>query len=150
MFLTQIIYCSTAVGLNEKGVENILASARKHNEKSNVTGLLVFSHEYFLQCLEGSRTAVNETYWRILNDKRHKNVVLMRFSEIAERNFSDWSMAYIPQTKLTQETVLKYSPRKDFNPYAISDKSALKMMNDLAAHYVPDGASAVAKTKKKK
>lgn len=49
--------------------------------------MLCFSNEYFLQCLEGSRTAVNNTYQQILNDKRHHNVIMLNYTQIPEREF---------------------------------------------------------------
>ena len=63
MFLVRLIYASKiSSGFGPEDIESILQSARTYNVKTNVTGMLCFSNEYFLQCLEGSRTAVIKFY----------------------------------------------------------------------------------------
>ena len=93
--------------------------------------MLCFSNEYFLQCLEGSRTAVNNTYQQILNDKRHHNVIMLNYTQIPEREFEKWSMGYVPQSKLTESLNLKFSGSIDFNPFKMSGESAHLLMLTL-------------------
>ena len=69
MFLTRLVYTSKISDVFESSdIENILVTARRENERNNITGMLCFNRKYFLQCLEGSREDVNQTYHRILND----------------------------------------------------------------------------------
>ena len=71
MYLVRLIYVSkTQQDFGPQNIESIIDKARVNNHKTEVTGLLCFSNKYFLQCLEGSRAAVNETYHKILNDDR--------------------------------------------------------------------------------
>ena len=92
MFLVRLIYASKiSSGFGPEDIENILQSARTYNVKTNVTGMLCFSNEYFLQCLEGSRTAVNNTYQQILNDKRHHNVIMLNFPKESLKH-GQWAM----------------------------------------------------------
>jgi len=71
MFLSRILYASTTTDqFKPKDIEDILSKARQENSKLNITGMLCFSSNYFLQCIEGSRANVNELYHKILNDKR--------------------------------------------------------------------------------
>ncbi len=129
MFLVRLIYASKiSSGFGPKDIENILQSARTYNVKTNVTGMLCFSNDYFLQCLEGSRTAVNNTYQQILNDKRHQNVIMLNYTQIPEREFEKWSMGYVPQSKLTESLNLKFSGSIDFNPFKMSGESAYLLM----------------------
>jgi hypothetical protein len=74
-------------GFGPKDIENILFKARNYNTKENITGMLCFNSEYFLQCLEGSRTAINNTYQKILTDRCHNNIIMLNYSEIAQREF---------------------------------------------------------------
>ncbi|WP_232280820.1 BLUF domain-containing protein [Vibrio sp. 16] len=74
------------------------AYPKKNNASVGVTGLLLFSQDYFLQCLEGSRSQVNAIYQHILNDRRHKKVILLEYTEVAEREFGEWSMGYMYRT----------------------------------------------------
>jgi hypothetical protein len=129
MFLTRIIYTSKATQeFKPSDIDNILTLAAKNNTKRDLTGMLCFSRNYFLQCLEGSRSNVNEMYHKILNDNRHSDIVLLEYEEISEREFSSWSMAYLPETKLTTSINLKFSESSEFDPYKMSAESTHKMM----------------------
>lgn len=125
VFLVRLIYVSSITeSFTSSDIEEILHIAREKNDKNNVTGALCFSQKYFLQCLEGSRTQVNETYHRILNDKRHEKIVMLEYQEIVEREFYDWSMAYMPDMSLTRSINMKYSASPEFDPYTMSGESA--------------------------
>ena len=132
MFLTRILYASTVnEQLKPNDIEDILDKARLNNKKTDVTGMLFFSSNYFLQCIEASRTNVNELYHKILNDKRHSNIVLLDYTEISEREFGDWSMSYVPNMSLTKPINLKFSGSSIFDPYQMSGESVHKMMLEL-------------------
>ncbi len=132
MYLVRLVYASSiSPHFTPKDIPQILESARSHNQSNNVTGLLCFNQEIFLQCLEGSRTMVNNTYHRILNDPRHKKIIMLDYKEIVEREFDQWSMGYIPGSSLTQHVNLKYSGTPGFNPYDMSGESAHLLMNAL-------------------
>jgi len=129
MFLTRLVYASTvSESFSSDDIESILIAARKNNIKTNVTGMLCFNRKYFLQCLEGSRTAVNKTYHHILNDPRHNHIIMLDYKEITTREFSEWSMGYMPESSLTSPLNLMYSGSPDFNPYEMSGASAHQMM----------------------
>ncbi|NOH61660.1 BLUF domain-containing protein [Vibrio sp. RE88] len=132
MFLVRLVYTSTITkGITESDIQNILDVARKNNSLVDVTGLLLFNRNYFLQCLEGSRAQVNKIYHQILNDPRHENILLLDYSEITEREFSDWSMGYIPEVNSTMPINLKYSACSKFEPYNMSGPSAHKLLLSL-------------------
>lgn len=129
MFLTRLVYTSTvSEDFSPTDIEEILVSARKNNSSACITGMLCFNRKYFLQCLEGSRANVNYIYYKILNDPRHSNILMLNYQEIDVREFSEWSMGYIPESSLTTPTNIKFSGSSEFNPYAISGASAYKMM----------------------
>lgn len=129
MFLTRLVYASTiSEDFNCDDIEGILAVARKNNKQNNITGMLCFNRKYFLQCLEGSRTNVNNAYHKILNDNRHSRIVMLDYKEITMREFSDWAMGYMPESSLTAPTNLKYSGKSEFIPYEMSGESAHQMM----------------------
>lgn len=75
-------------------IEQILIKARTQNPLSNVTGALMFNTGCFAQILEGLHDHIQETFERIQCDRRHSNVSVLAFEPIAERKFSNWSMAY--------------------------------------------------------
>ena len=129
MFLVRLVYVSTVSRtLSTEDIDQIISKAREHNSKNAVTGLLCFSSRYFLQCLEGSREMVNQTYHKILNDPRHKNIVMLEYTDINSREFDSWWMGYMPESSLTEPINLKYSGTKDFSPYEMSGESAHNLM----------------------
>ncbi len=129
MSLVSLIYTSEVVGSIE--IEDILTVARKRNEKGSITGIFFFRHDHFIQCLEGSREAVNETYARIMKDERHKNLLLLDYRDIYERSFPSWTMGYLPESSISQPTLLKYSGSQSFNPRKLGGESCLRMLIEL-------------------
>lgn len=132
MFLVRMLYASrVSDDFNSDDIEDILSKAREHNTKNCVTGMLCFNQKYFLQCLEGSRSKVNETYHKILNDSRHEHIVLLDYQEIIHREFSEWSMGYMPTASLTRHAIIKHSGQNEFVPFEMSGGSALDLMINL-------------------
>jgi hypothetical protein len=130
--LTRLIYASTITDdFAHSSIEEILRSARKYNEKRNLTGLLCFDTQYFLQCLEGSRAEVNAIYKTILKDSRHNDIIMLDYQEINHRDFADWKMGYIPSSRISKNLTLKFSVSSEFNPYKMTSKNAHLMMLEL-------------------
>lgn len=71
---------------------------------------------------------MNCTYNTILNDVRHTDIVLLRYKNITQRAFTDWSMGYVPDTALSGEINLQYSDSIEFVPYEMSGESAHQMI----------------------
>ena len=87
--LVRLLYVSRAVDPNSSlAIDAILASARNHNLSQGITGILCYGGGIYLQALEGGRNQVNGLYNHIVSDKRHKDVVLLHYEEIAERRFA--------------------------------------------------------------
>ena len=133
MSLFRLIYASRAAeALTAADQEQILESSRRNNGKVGITGLLAFGAREFLQCLEGSREAVNATYARILGDPRHHDVQLIDCRDVEQRWFGEWGMHGLPPSKLTRQRVLRYSERELFTPTRMSGASAIALLADLA------------------
>ncbi|EJL6503513.1 BLUF domain-containing protein, partial [Vibrio cholerae] len=63
MAFIRLIYVSTVTeSLKHSDIELILEHAKKYNFEQDITGVLYFNNEYFLQCLEGDREKVNLLY----------------------------------------------------------------------------------------
>ncbi|MDO6527389.1 BLUF domain-containing protein [Motilimonas sp. 1_MG-2023] len=132
MNLYRIVYASTlSESFNSQDIEHILASSRRNNKKQDVSGMLLFSHRYFLQCLEGSRDNINQTYQRILSDERHCRVTIVSYENVTQREFCAWSMGYVPESHLTRELLFKFSASATFDPYTLSNVSALALLKSL-------------------
>ncbi|HZF42697.1 MAG TPA: BLUF domain-containing protein [Sphingomonadaceae bacterium] len=76
-------------------ISSILTSSRVNNQRVNVTGALMFNSGCFAQVLEGSRTAIENTFERIQQDHRHGDVSLLAFEPAPTRVFRNWSMGFI-------------------------------------------------------
>lgn len=131
MYLIRLIYCSELNNVDTEGLTAILEASRRNNAKHGITGTLLFNGQFFLQCLEGGRKIVNTVYHRIVHDERHKNPTLLDYAEISQRDFSDWSMAYVPWTKDVRAVVRTYATTEDFDPYRMSGASALGLLRAL-------------------
>lgn len=131
--LVRLLYVSRAgSGHDEHDVtESILASARKHNVDNGITGILCYGGGIFLQALEGGRNEVNRLYHMILHDERHRDVVLLHYEEITERRFGGWTMGKVNLAKLNTSVVLKYSERPVLDPYSVSGRVSLALLEEL-------------------
>jgi len=98
-----------------------------------ITGILCYGGGIFLQAIEGGRMQVNGLYSHIVGDKRHKDVVLLHYEEISERHFGGWTMGQVNLAKLNTSIVLKYSERPELDPYAVSGRVSLALLEELMA-----------------
>ena len=90
--LKQIIYTSKPVALEVNTIDEILASSRKYNSKSGVTGLLIFGAGLYMQFLEGPAQELDETFSRIKIDNRHTDIRILSVNLTDRRLFGSWKM----------------------------------------------------------
>ena len=132
--LVRLTYASRANdGMTSEALTSLMKQCRAKNLDSGVTGVLVCSDGIFLQVLEGGRDAVSALYNRITQDRRHRDVVLLGYEEIAERRFAGWAMGQANLSRLNPGVLLKYSPRAVFDPYSLSGKAAIALFEELVA-----------------
>lgn len=136
MYLVRLLYVSKVVkGFSTHDIDALLHTARQHNAQVGITGILAFNGEYFMQILEGDRRAVNKLYHHISTDPRHEQLLLLQMSEIDERLFAVWSMAYVPISKLTRDLLLRYGINEDFHPLQMSSVSCLGLLTALRERF---------------
>lgn len=93
--LTTLIYGSTAsYEMKQDDLKEILEASRRNNEKTNITGMLLYKNNNFLQVLEGEEKALNELYEKIKQDKRHHSVYTIMKRQIKKREFEQWEMGF--------------------------------------------------------
>ena len=93
--MIQLIYISTAANSpSESELVELLEQARAGNLRNNITGMLLYSNNTYLQVLEGEAQDVLGLYGAIRKDPRNEGHVLLRESEIPVRSFPDWSMGF--------------------------------------------------------
>lgn len=137
MRLVQLIYCSRVVtGVHGTAITSIVDVSRFNNARDGVTGALCFNANFFLQCLEGERSAVNETYHRILRDPRHERALLLRYEEVSKRQFGDWSMGYLSSQAMAPDLLLQYGSNDRFDPEQLGADAALDFLLALKARSI--------------
>jgi hypothetical protein len=131
--LVRLLYVSRAAGdeASKELTESIMASARAYNMSNGVTGILCYGAGIFLQAIEGGRNEINQLYGMILKDPRHKDVVLLHYEEIEERRFGGWTMGQVNLAKLNTSVVLKYSERPQLDPYGMSGRVSMALLEEL-------------------
>lgn len=104
----QLFYKSTsAEGITQKDLDDIISTAIKRNSSISVTGCLVYFDKKFYQILEGKEEDVLALYEDIKKDKRHYNLTLISKEPTKYRIFSKWHMAlYFIDEKYNNEKVV--------------------------------------------
>jgi Sensors of blue-light using FAD. len=92
-----LIYTSRArQDFGAADLKKLLTHSRSNNDSVNVTGMLIYHNEAFLQVLEGDESSVRKIFKRIEKDPRHAGLVTLRSQKsFGERRiFGDWSMGF--------------------------------------------------------
>ena len=138
MEFVRVLYASKATSLHPNLKEDlieILNTAVDFNSRNEITGVLYYGHGYFVQCLEGRKSKIDELlYSKILKDTRHKNCEIIFYEKCEKGLFKHWNMKFAPVNKklgaFFQEKHLD-----DFNPYLLTSETIPLFINLLAAEY---------------
>ncbi|HNY48553.1 MAG TPA: blue light sensor protein, partial [Casimicrobium sp.] len=68
-----------------------------------------------------------------VRDTRHSDVQLLLYEEIAERRFAGWTMGRANLEKINISVLLKYSEKPVLDPYAVSGKASMALLDELMA-----------------
>ncbi len=132
--LVRLLYASRAAAqVDQDELLAILRQSKGNNPVAGITGLLCYSDGIFMQALEGGRDAVNRLYLKIAGDGRHTDVVLMSYEEINERRFAGWAMGQVNMARLNPALLLKYSATAELDPYRMSGRTAMALLDELVA-----------------
>jgi hypothetical protein len=145
MRLVRLIYASRSTRLlGMREIIGLLEQCRGHNHAQEITGMLAFSRDGFLQVLEGGAERVNTLYHRIAVDPRHHQLALISFGEVVEREFPDWNMAALDVVGLGASrraaALLKYGTSAVFDPFSMSATAALRLLVSWRSEVMPSAA----------
>ena len=73
--------------LRTSQIGDITRQAQKKNEFSVITSFLMIDQNFAAQVIEGERNLVHETFNRITEDQRHRDVLICEWREIPKREF---------------------------------------------------------------
>ena len=135
--LVRLMYASRATGeISSEDLSTLLRKSKANNPGHGITGALCYSREgggIFLQVLEGGRVAINALYNHIINDPRHRDVMLLSFEEIAERSFTSWSMGQVNLQRVNPALLLKHSETAELDPFGMPAAVSLAVFKELIA-----------------
>lgn len=96
MQLYSLLYTSAETEqLSEAELLSLLEKARNYNSKHNITGMLLYHKNSFLQVLEGDKNVIDDLFrLKISLDKRHTSLTKYFHSPIEQRTFPEWSMGF--------------------------------------------------------
>ena len=117
--MIRLVYVSTcAQNVELDDVESILRVAESWNAEREISGMLCWSGEFFLQCLEGERGPVTRCFAHIAQDKRHHSVELIVSSPTTVRWFSTWGMGFTRLMSSNRVDLPNFAGGS-FNPYLL-------------------------------
>ncbi len=126
--LVRAFYISRSAGPQTSVVTgSILKTAMVFNRINQITGVLCQGDGFFLQMIEGERSIINQLYGRIARDSRHKDVELVKFEEITQRKYSQWSMALIDLSDTDPMVVMQHP---EFDPYSTSSATLEQQIDE--------------------
>ncbi len=109
MELHELVYSSLATGnMSHADLIALLEEARDENARRDITGLLLYRNQEFMQLLEGDRDQIFAMYKAICADPRNRNNYLMWDGSIEQRSFPGWSMAFFAPTELDLQSMPGY------------------------------------------
>ena len=79
---------------SEEDLMRLLDTSWTNNRKRNLSGILVYLGDQFIQLLEGKEEDVVGTFSKIRSDGRHKNIQLLLEGRQKTRIFKSWSMGF--------------------------------------------------------
>lgn len=97
MQMISVLYVSTSALYPQNAdreVDKIIAGARVRNHSLDLTGALLFTGSRFAQVLEGEEADVDEMLRVIIDDARHRDMIVLGRDSIMTRCFAGWDMAY--------------------------------------------------------
>jgi hypothetical protein len=134
MNLTRLVYYSQRNPSERLDVAELLAACQRNNARNNITGMLHYNGDHFLQVLEGGRAEVSAIYHRIARDPRHSNIILIAATDVRERLFPVWSMGlHEGMSEPTRVIFLRYFASDQINPESVNVDSLLDVLQDLSA-----------------
>jgi hypothetical protein len=117
--MIRLVYVSTcADNVELTDIQALLRAAERRNPPLGLSGMLCWSGEFFLQCIEGERAAVTKCFSWILTDNRHHSVELILSAPTQVRWFSQWGMGFSRMLSSHQVDAPAWTGG-NFNPYLL-------------------------------
>ncbi len=95
--MLSVIYVSVVdPALNETDIAALVEQARANNARDDLTGVLIYNEQNFMQLIEGPADRVEACLGLIRADRRHSGMIELRRRPIAARASADFTVLYSP------------------------------------------------------
>ena len=116
MSIEQLVYISRSSQplASPLDVADILEQASRNNPLLNLTGVLTWSGDTFVQLLEGPSDALDVMIAKLLFDPRHGEIDILAREAASERTFPEWALVFAmftPRTGADLTTLLQQKRR---------------------------------------
>ena len=104
--LNRLVYrsVSSVSAGHDRDFEQIIKISARNNRRDGLTGALVLLDGCFVQVLEVRRARVDALMRRVMDDPRHRELVVLGDWPITARLFAGFSMARLDPMALSPET----------------------------------------------
>lgn len=136
--IVQLIYISVSHGITVDKIENFFESARQRNAEIDLASILLITDTCYIHCLEGSRADVSKKYNKISQDARHSGCTILRFNDIAHREFSDFNAEFVRLSEFDNIEIDTICPDGTIDPHSITPLMAVTLIRRVAAHIRAD------------
>lgn len=93
----QIVYVSEARWLlAEAEIARLANAARYENATLGISGILLYRSGRFYGVSEGPKLALLALMERVMCDRRHRELRVLREEEVIERRFTNWTFGSVP------------------------------------------------------
>ncbi|GAB3222190.1 BLUF domain-containing protein [Spirosoma arcticum] len=89
-----VYFSSWTEPFREEDLSSVVEQSRQNNDKTGITGVMLYVRGNVIQVLEGEKEAIDTLYQRIERDQRHTKIIPVLNRPIAQRLFAAWSMGY--------------------------------------------------------
>lgn len=130
--LIRQIYVSRSKDRSELDLGEILDWSRNFNADFQITGVLLYLDEVYMQYLEGEGSTVDALFKSIRADSRHQDVTPLDRRMIKERVFPEWAMALLDWTPETKAIFRSLSPGTNLDLYGSDPETAAPLIRALS------------------
>jgi hypothetical protein len=131
--MKRLIYSSIAAeNTTFETVLEILNQAKSRNQEHNISGMLVFDGNIFLQCIEGEETDIDQLYTNLENDLRHHSLHFYGFRIVQERIFSEWTMGYVNHRDEIIKVYERLTGNRSLDLESLDYRRAKLLLRDLS------------------
>ena len=107
------IYCSSPNTENvQDDLSSILMKSQHNNKRMDITGILLFSQDYFVQLLEGEKHEIFRLYETIMKDPRHSNPTILFQNYTDQRLLPHWSLALAPLKAIPELNIAELAKQR--------------------------------------